>query len=52
MGVVLKVLVKKRPLGIHILKIEVLPKQGTWIIAILGTSILNNYHIEDYHIRG
>ena len=45
MGVVLKVLVKKGPLGIHFLKKGILTKQGTYIMAILGTGILNNYHI-------
>ena len=45
MGVVLKVLVKEGPLGIHFLKKGVLTKKGTYIMAILGTGILNNYHI-------
>ena len=44
-GVVLKVLVKKGPLGIHFLKKGIPTKQGTYIMAILGTGILNNYQI-------
>ena len=46
MGVVLKVLVKEGPSGIHFLKKGILTKQGTYIMAILGTGILNNYDIE------
>ena len=45
MGVVLKVLVKEGPLGIHFFKKGILTRQGTCMMAILGTSILNNYHI-------
>ena len=45
MGVVLKVVVKEGPLGIHFLKKGILTKQGTYITAMLGTGILNNYHI-------
>ena len=45
MGVVLKVLVKEGPLGIHFVKKDFLTKQRTYIMAILGTCILNNYHI-------
>ena len=48
MGVVLKVLVKKGPLGIHFLKKGILTKQGTYTMAILGTGILNNYRVEFY----
>ena len=44
-GVVLKVLVKEGPLGIHFLKQGILTKQGTYIMAILGTGILNNNHV-------
>ena len=40
MGVVLKVLVKEGPLGEGILT-----KKGTYILAILGTGILNNYQM-------
>ena len=40
-----KVLVKEGPLGIHFLKKGILTKQGTYIMAILGTGILNNYHV-------
>ena len=45
MGVVLKVLVKEGPLGIHFLKRWILTKQVTYIMAMLGTGILNNYHM-------
>ena len=45
MGVVLQVLVKKGLLGIHFLKKGILTKQGTYIMAILVTGILNNYHM-------
>ena len=45
MGVALKVLVKKGPLGIHFLKKGILTKQGTYITAILGTGIFNNYQM-------
>ena len=45
LGVVLKVLVKEGPLGIQFLKKGILTKQGTYIVAILGTGILNNYHL-------
>ena len=44
-GVVLEVLVKEGPLGIHFLKQGILTKQGTYIMAMLGTGILNNYHV-------
>ena len=40
-GVVLKVLIKKGPLGIH----GILAGQGTYSRASLGTGALNNYHI-------
>ena len=43
---VLKVLAKEGPLGIHFLKKGILTKQGTYVMAILGTCILNNYHVE------
>ena len=46
MGVVIKVLVKKGALGIHSLKKGIPTKQGTYIMAILGTGILNNYPME------
>ena len=36
-GVVLLVLVKERLLGIHFLKKGILAKEGTYIMAILGT---------------
>ena len=43
MGVVLKVLVKKGPLGTHFLD----PNQiGIYFIAILGTVILNNHQYQ------
>ena len=45
-GIVLKVLVKEGPLGIHFLKKAILTNQGTYIMAILGTGILNNYRVE------
>ena len=48
MGVVLKVLVNKGPLGMHFLKKRVLTKQGTSTMGIFGTGILNSYH--DYHV--
>ena len=47
MGVVLKVLVKEGPLGIHFLKKEI----PTYIMAILGTGILNNYYIKTLVLR-
>ena len=51
MGVVLKVLVKEGPLGIHFLK-GIQTKQGTYTMAILGTGVLNNYHIGSYKDNG
>ena len=44
-GVVLKVLVKKGPLEIHFINGNpgILTKQGTYIMAILGTGILDNH---------
>ena len=39
-GVVLKVLVKKKSLGIHFLKRGALTKQGTKLMAILGIGTL------------
>ena len=48
-GVVLKVLVKEGPLGIHLHKKGILTKQGTYIMALLGTGILKNYHMERGH---
>ena len=44
MGVVLKVLVKEGPLGIHSLTKGILTKPGTYM-AIVGAGILNNYHV-------
>ena len=43
-GVVLKLLVKEGPLGIHFRKKGIRTQQGTYIIAFFGTGILNNYH--------
>ena len=40
------VLVKEGPLGIHFLKKGMLTKEGTYIMAIFGTGILNNYQIK------
>ena len=44
-GAALKVLVKKGPLGKHFLKKGILLKEGTYIVTMLGTKILNNYHL-------
>ena len=49
--VVLKVLVKEGPLGLHFLKKGILTKQGTYIMAILGTGILNNYQFRGFCFR-
>ena len=43
MVVVLKVLVREEPLGIHFLKKGIITKQGTYIMVNFGTGILNNY---------
>ena len=51
MGVVLKVLVKEGPLGIHFLQKGILTKEGTYIMVILGTCILNNYHMRYFLLK-
>ena len=37
---------KGETIGIHFLKKGILTKQGTYIMAILGTGILNNCHLK------
>ena len=47
MGVVLKVLVKKGPIGNTLPESEIQTKKRTYVMAILGTGTSNKYHMSN-----